>query len=207
MRRVARIGRADYIASMTTESSPRTRAVNADVRLRAQRADPSRRRVLQAGGAIAAAGLAAAPALAEDTAGNPFRDRFQSFRQTFRVEPDPEEAKRILRNIVRGREPVPGLVDLTAPDIAENGNVVPITFRVHCSMAENDRPEVVHVLAMGNPFPEVATYHFTPQSGRAEIAMRCRMRQTADLVIAAEMVDGSLGIARSRVNVTLGACS
>lgn len=192
---------------MTTDSLPRNRAVDADVRRWACGGGPSRRRVLQAGGAVAAAGLTAGPVLADDTAGNPFRDRFQSFRQTFRVEPDPEEAKRILRNIVRGREPVPGLVELTAPDIAENGNVVPITFRVHCSMTGDDRPEVVHVLAMGNPFPEVATYHFTPQSGRAEIAMRCRMRQTADLVIAAEMVDGSLGISRSRVNVTLGACS
>ena len=31
--------------------------------------------------------------------GGPFRDRFQSFRQTFRVEPNPEEARRIINNI------------------------------------------------------------------------------------------------------------
>ena len=168
---------------------------------------PTRRVVLGAGGVLAAAGLVSPSVSADDAAGNPFRDRFQSFRQTFRVEPDPEEANRILRNILRGRTPQSGLVELTAPDIAENGNVVPITFRVHCSMSDNDRPEIVHVLAMGNPFPEVATYHFTPQSGRAEIAMRCRMRQTADLVVVADMVDDRVGMAASRVNVTLGACS
>ena len=27
--------------------------------------------------------------------GKPFRDRFQSYRQTFRIEPDPKEAERI----------------------------------------------------------------------------------------------------------------
>lgn len=192
---------------MTAGNSSSATASSAPVRDVPHAPRPSRRALLQAGGSLAVTGLAGSRALAQDSAGNPFRDRFQSFRQTFRVEPDLEEAKRILRNLVRDREPVPGLVDFTAPDIAENGNVVPITFRVNCSMTGDDRPAVVHVLAMGNPFPEVATYHFTEQSGRAEIAMRCRMRQTADLVIVAEMMDGSLGLARSHVNVTLGACS
>ncbi len=192
---------------MRTGTSARPRRAYPAARGRAGLLAPTRRIVLQTAGAATAAGLAGTPSVAQETAGNPFRDRFQSFRQTFRVEPDPEEAKRILRNIVRGREAVPGLVALTAPDIAENGNVVPITFRVECSMAGDDRPDVVHVLAMANPFPEVATYHFTERSGRAEIAMRCRMRQTADLVVAAEMVDGRLGLDRSRVNVTVGACS
>ena len=43
-------------------------------------------------------------ALAEFKAGQPFRDRFQTYRQTFRIEPDPEEAKRIVKNIIKGRE-------------------------------------------------------------------------------------------------------
>ena len=35
--------------------------------------------------------------------GNPYRDRFQSYRQTFRIEPNREEAERILKNIIRKR--------------------------------------------------------------------------------------------------------
>ena len=58
--------------------------------------------------------------------GRPFRDRFQSYRQTFRVEPDKEEAERIVKNIIKGRKIVPNLVDLDIPDIAEDGNVVPV---------------------------------------------------------------------------------
>ena len=32
--------------------------------------------------------------------GNPYRDRFQSYRQTFRIEPNPEETQRIIKNII-----------------------------------------------------------------------------------------------------------
>ena len=32
--------------------------------------------------------------------GNPYRDRFQSYRQTFRIEPNPEETERIINNII-----------------------------------------------------------------------------------------------------------
>ena len=35
--------------------------------------------------------------------GNPYRDRFQTYRQTFRVEPDKGEALRIINNIIRGK--------------------------------------------------------------------------------------------------------
>ena len=78
--------------------------------------------------------------------GRPFRDRFQSYRQTFRVEPDPKEAERIIKNIIKNREIVPNLIDLDAPDIAEDGNVVPVTFSINCKMNNNDYPKRVHVL-------------------------------------------------------------
>ena len=54
-------------------------------------------------------------ALAEFKAGQPFRDRFQTYRQTFRIEPDPEEAKRIVKNIIKGREIRPDLINLNIP--------------------------------------------------------------------------------------------
>lgn len=172
---------------------------------------PSRRAVLAGSGAAGLALAAVRGAFAQgqgfDFSGNPFRDRFQSFRQTFRVEPDPEEAKRILAAIVRGRPLREGLVDMTAPDIAENGNVVPVSFTVSCAMTEQDYPDTVHVLAMANPFPEIAKYHFTPACGEASVAFRCRMRATSDLVVVANMADGTVGIAKRWVSVTLGACS
>ena len=70
--------------------------------------------------------------------GNPFRDRFQSYRQTFRIEPDKEEAERIVKNIINGRELVSNLIKLDVPDIAEDGNVVPVSFSINCSMTGDD---------------------------------------------------------------------
>ena len=126
---------------------------------------------------------------------------------TFRVEPDREEAERIVRAIIRGRAPRTDIVTLIAPDIAENGAAVPITVRVECAMTQADYPVVVHILALENPFPEIAKYRFTPASGVAEVSGRIRMRATAPLVALAEMSDGSIGMTEKLVNVTLGACS
>jgi sulfur-oxidizing protein SoxY len=137
---------------------------------------------------------------------NSFRNRLSLFRQTFPVTPDPAEAERMVRTVLRGRTPVPKLIDLTAPDIAENGNVVPFSLRVNCSMTGKDYPEVVHVFTLHNPFPEVARLHFQPEDGEAAIEMRCRMRQSTQLVAVAEMADGRAGLARRFVDVTLGAC-
>ena len=145
--------------------------------------------------------------LAEFKAGQPFRDRFQTYRQTFRIEPDPEEAKRIVKNIIKGREIRPDLINLKAPDIAENGNTVPISFSVDCSMADNDFPKTVHILVLDNPFPEIAKFYFTPSSGEANVSIRIRMRTSSNIVAIAEMADGTVGEAKSYVDVTIGACS
>ena len=107
-----------------------------------------------------------------DYQGNPFRDRFQSFRQTFRVEA-----------------------------------AVPVSIEIKCAMTKTDYPKLVHLLALENPFPEIAKYRFSPACGRARIATRIRMRTTAPLVVLANMSDGSVGLTEKTVNVTLGACN
>ena len=143
----------------------------------------------------------------KEDVGGPFRDRFQSFRQTFRVEPNPEEARRIINNIFKGRKRRDNLITLVAPDIAENGNVVPINFSVNCSMNGEDYPEVVHILVLDNPFPEIAKFFFSNESGSADLAIRIRMRQSSEVIAIAEMADGTVGEDRFFVDVTIGACS
>jgi len=142
-----------------------------------------------------------------DYQGNPFRDRFQSFRQTFRVEADRAEAERIVRHIIRDRLPRTNLITLEAPDIAENGSAVPVSIEVKCAMTKTDYPRLVHLLALENPFPEIAKYRFSPACGRARVTTRIRMRTTAPLVVVAEMSDGSVALTEQLVNVTVGACN
>jgi len=139
--------------------------------------------------------------------GNPYRDRFQSYRQTFRIEPNSEETARIIKNIIGGRTLSEGLIELEVPDIAEDGNVVPVKFNINCSMSREDYPKKVHVLALENPFPEVAVYNFFPDMGKAEVSFRCRMRTSAFLMIIAEMSDDRVSIEKKYIDVMLGACS
>ena len=139
--------------------------------------------------------------------GNPYRDRFQSYRQTFRIEPNKEETEKIIKNIIRERTISKGLVLLDVPDTAEDGNVVPVHFKINCSMKSNDYPKKVHVLGLENPFPEIAIYEFFPEVGIAEVSFRCRMRKSSYLMVIAEMSDGRIGLKKKYVDVMLGACS
>ncbi len=142
-----------------------------------------------------------------DLKGSPYRDRFQSYRQTFRIKPDREEAIRIMKNIINGRDIKEGLIEMSLPDIAEDGNVVPLNFKINCEMTEEDYPKKVHVLALDNPFPEVAIFKFSPYNGEAKISFRIRMRGSSEVVVISEMIDGTVGLSKQYVEVMLGACS
>lgn len=159
----------------------------------------SRRRLLAAAGACGAAIALGRAARGEE-------DRLLRFGETSRVSAGRAEAERIIDSIIAGRTPREGVVHLTAPDIAENGAAVPFTITVDSAMTEDDYPVVVHLVALENPFPELARFRFTPACGEAEVTGRCRMRASAPLVAIAEMSDGSVARAERFVEVMLGGC-
>lgn len=103
-------------------------------------------------------------------------------------------------------EPTEGALKLIAPEIAENGNSVPISFTVDSPMTEDAYVESVMLLASDNPAAEVATFHFTPRSGKATASTRMRLAKTQDVVAVAKLSDGSLLRASSNVKVTIGGC-
>ncbi|MFV1531477.1 MULTISPECIES: thiosulfate oxidation carrier protein SoxY [unclassified Phaeobacter] len=88
---------------------------------------------------------------------------------------------------------------LTAPEIAENGNTVPI---------EVDAPgaSAIIILATGNPTPGVATFTFGPLAASQSAATRIRLAGTQDIVAVAKMADGSFAKASATVKVTIGGC-
>lgn len=90
-------------------------------------------------------------------------------------------------------------VTLTAPEIAENGNTVPI---------EVDAPGALEimVLATGNPTPAVATFKFGPMAASQSAATRIRLAGTQDVVAIAKMADGTFARVASSVKVTIGGC-
>ena len=164
-----------------------------------------RRRLLLAGGA---SGIALLAGLAPRSASAiTWRNKLALFRRAFPVQPDRAEALRMVDYVVSGRTPRAGLVTLVIPDLVENGAVVPVKISVDCTMTAEDYPQIIHIFALDNPYPEVARYHLFPENGAAEIEMRCRMRKSSEIVAVADMSDGSVGVAERHVDVTLGACS
>jgi sulfur-oxidizing protein SoxY len=92
------------------------------------------------------------------------------------------------------------------PDIAENGNMVPFNIGLASPMTEKDHVKAIHIIATANPLPNVATFRFTPLSGRATVASRMRLARTQDVIGLAEMSDGRFLMTRRPVKVTIGGC-
>ena len=92
-----------------------------------------------------------------------------------------------------------GGLTLTAPEIAENGNTVPVSV---------DAPGAVSILllAAGNPTPGVAQFNFGELAAAQSASTRIRLSGTQDVVAVAKMADGSFVRAASTVKVTIGGC-
>jgi sulfur-oxidizing protein SoxY len=105
-----------------------------------------------------------------------------------------------------GKTPTVGRVKLDVPEIAENGNTVPMTVSVESPMSEQSHVTEVLVLADGNPNAGVATFHFSPASGAAEANTRIRLATTQNIIAVAKMNDGSFVTASKQVKVTIGGC-
>ena len=121
----------------------------------------------------------------------------------------PDATRDWLASLAKGTPtagPKNGKVTLKAPEIAENGNAVPVTVSVESEMSEKSYVKALYVAADGNPAPGVITWEFTPASGKAEVSFRARLAQTQKLVAVAEMNDGSLYMASHEIKVTIGGC-
>jgi sulfur-oxidizing protein SoxY len=102
--------------------------------------------------------------------------------------------------------PKPGKVTIGAPDIAENGNTVPITLTVDSPMTAQNYVKSIVVAADGNPLPGVAKFDLTPANAQANVQFRIRLAQTQNIYAVALMSDGSLWSAQKAIKVTIGGC-
>ena len=105
-----------------------------------------------------------------------------------------------------GAEAKSGKISLSTPEIAENGNTVPVSFDVESPMTTDNHVQSVLVLADGNPRPGVATFHFSDMSGEASASTRIRLAKTQNVIAVAKMSDGSYFMDKRLVKVTIGVC-
>jgi sulfur-oxidizing protein SoxY len=126
-----------------------------------------------------------------------------SARLAFAARNDSED---LIRKFTGGKPAADGRVRLDLPEIAENGNTVPMTLTVESPMTEQAYVTDVLVVADANPRGGIATFHFSPASGLAEVNTRIRLAETQNVVAIARMNDGSLFRASKQVKVTIGGC-
>ncbi len=112
----------------------------------------------------------------------------------------------LINKFTGGKTPVAGRVKLDLPEIAENGNTVPMTVSVESPMTDQSYVTDVLIIADGNPRSGVATFHFTPAGGVAEANTRIRLAQTQNVVAVAKMNDGTFFTTSKQVKVTIGGC-
>lgn len=98
-----------------------------------------------------------------------------------------------------GVEPNDGNVTLEAPEIAENGNTVPISVEAPGAVE-------IAVFALGNPLPNVVKFKFGPLAGSRSASTRIRLAETQEVVAVAKMADGSFVKTSKEVKVTIGGC-
>ena len=91
-----------------------------------------------------------------------------------------------------------GKIKLKAPDIAENGAVIPITVSTKLNA------KTVAIFQDANPESTVAVFT-VPENGIIDYSVRIKMAKTGTVTVVAN-VDGKLVSASKLVKVTIGGC-
>jgi sulfur-oxidizing protein SoxY len=118
----------------------------------------------------------------------------------------PPEAAAEIAKFTGGKTAAKGKISIDLPEIAENGNTVPLTITVDSPMTADDHISDILVVADGNPRPGLATFHLSPMSGRAEAATRIRLAATENIIVVAKTGKGEFFTAQKPVKVTIGGC-
>ncbi|MEM7253120.1 MAG: thiosulfate oxidation carrier protein SoxY [Pseudomonadota bacterium] len=116
------------------------------------------------------------------------------------------EIDNALEQVLNGRTLREGRIILDLPEVAENGHTVPLRIEVDSAMTDEDFVRAVHIFADDNPLPNVATFRFTPASGRAHVSTRMRLARSQNVLCLAEMGSGEVYISSRAVDVVIGGC-
>jgi sulfur-oxidizing protein SoxY len=98
----------------------------------------------------------------------------------------PAEADAEIAKFTGGKAAENGKIAVDLPEIAENGNTVPLSIKVDSPMRADDYVSDIVVVGDANPNPGIVRFHLTPVSGRAEVATRIRLGATGTVTVLAK---------------------
>jgi sulfur-oxidizing protein SoxY len=117
-----------------------------------------------------------------------------------------KEAAEQIAKFTGGKTAEKGKISIELPEIAENGNTVPLAVSVDATMTADNYVSEILVVADGNPNPGVATFHLSPLAGKAEASTRIRLATTQNIIVVAKTSKGEFFTNQKLVKVTIGGC-
>jgi len=110
-----------------------------------------------------------------------------------------------IKKFTGGKTPVEGRVRLELPELAENGNTVPLSVAVDGLAGQGAHVQEILVVAPANPNARVIRFRFSPASV-PEASTRIRLAETQDVVAVAKLSDGTFRQVSRQIKVTIGGC-
>jgi sulfur-oxidizing protein SoxY len=110
-----------------------------------------------------------------------------------------------IRAFTGGKQPVEARVRLDLPELAENGNTVPMSVAVDGKMTEDSHVQEILILAPNNPNAKVVLFRLSATSV-PEAATRIRLAESQSVIAVAGMSDGTFFSAARVIKVTIGGC-
>ncbi|MDD5274613.1 MAG: quinoprotein dehydrogenase-associated SoxYZ-like carrier [Methylovulum sp.] len=98
------------------------------------------------------------------------------------------------------------VIELDAPYRAEDPALVPLKIISKIRQSKDSYIKKILVLVDKNPVPFVGEFEFTPESGKADLAMRIRVNTYSYIRAIAQMNDGKLFMSKKFVKAS-GGCS
>ena len=114
-----------------------------------------------------------------------------------------------LREAYFGERPViqsDDVIELDAPGRADDPAVVPISITAQFPQSDDRYIRTIYLIVDRNPGALAGQFHFTPQSGRADLALRIRVNEYTPVRAIAETNDGTLYMSRRFVKGS-GGCA
>ena len=98
------------------------------------------------------------------------------------------------------------VVEVKAPFRSEDPSVVPVSIHSKIPQTAERYIKKLHIYLDKNPLPLVGIFEFTPESGKADLAMRIRVDDNTYFRVITEMNNGDLLMSKSFIR-SLGGCS
>lgn len=99
-----------------------------------------------------------------------------------------------------------GRVTIEIPQIAENGNVVPISIQVQSPMSADDYVKQIRLFSEHNPLPDIVEFELGPHNGKARVSTRIRLAKSQIVLAVVTLNDDTLWSAQAIVEVTVSGC-